>query len=150
MVANGCRTPDRPPDLAERTALERLLSQLPEAEAIPRRSGELAFAEPWELRALGMVVGLHRSGLFPWDEFQHLLVATIREWELTPVEDREEWSYYRNWLRALERLLVEHELTSLDEIAQRAARCVEEAAHTRSHLTAGLLSVDHGDTSHQH
>jgi nitrile hydratase accessory protein len=150
MAANGCRTPDRPPDLAERTALERLLASLPDADAIPRESGELSFAEPWELRALGVAVGLYRGGLFPWKEFQEMLVSTIGEWASSTVDDRGEWSYYRHWLRALERLVVEHGLASPGEIDRRAVQCVEEAGHTRSQLKAGLLSVDHGDSSHQH
>ena len=98
------RAPDRPPDLAERRALERLLSDLPDTGAIPRREGELAFDAPWEVRALGMAVKLHEDGRFPWSDFQARLVDEIGEWEQTGPGEREGWSYYRHFVRALERL----------------------------------------------
>jgi nitrile hydratase accessory protein len=141
-VAVTRRAPDRPPDLAERKALERLMAELPESGAIPRQDGELAFAEPWELRAVGVTVGLHRAGLFPWADFQQALISTIGEWEATPVEAREPWSYYRHWLRALERLLFEHGVAEPEEVDRKVVECVAAAEHTRSHLKAGLLTVD--------
>lgn len=146
MAANGCRTPDRPPDLAERTALERLLADLPEAGSIPRKESELSFGAPWELRALGVAVGLHRAGAFPWSDFQQSLIAAIREWEDTPVAERGDWSYYHHWLRALERLLVDRGLTSPDEIDRKAVECVKAAEHTRANQKAGLLGVDSAHT----
>lgn len=136
------RTPDRPPDLAKRKAVERLLAELPEAGAIPRKGSELAFASPWELRALSIAVGLHREGGFAWQEFQQALVATIQEWEGTPSAEREEWSYYRHWVRALERLMVERGIAKRDEIDGKQAECVKATEETRHHQKAGLLAVD--------
>jgi nitrile hydratase accessory protein len=136
------RIPDRPPDLAERKALERLLAELPEAGSIPRKENELSFEAPWELRALGVTVGLLRAGVFPWADFQQALVSAIREWECAPVEERGEWSYYRQWLRALERLLLERGLAEPEEIDRKAIECVKAAEHSRAHQKAGLLGVD--------
>ena len=113
------RTPDRPPDLAERRAVERLLAELPEAGAIPRKEGELSFESPWQVRALGMAVELNQSGRFQWSDFQSRLVDAIREWEVEPAEDRGEWSYYRHWMRALERLAEEQGLVASEELAGR-------------------------------
>src|SRR5919202_1561460 len=71
------RQPDRPPDLAQRKAIERLLAELPEAGAIPRKEGELSFEAPWQIRALALAVAAHYQGRFPWADFQSQLVAAI-------------------------------------------------------------------------
>lgn len=113
------RAPDRPPDLAERRAIERLLAQLPEAGAIPRKEGELAFDAPWEVRALGMAVQLQEDGRFPWSDFQSELVGAIREWEEAAPGERGDWSYYRYFVRALERLAEERGLVDGDEVEAR-------------------------------
>lgn len=113
------RTPYRPPDLAERRAVERLLEQLPEAGAIPRREGELAFTAPWEVRALGMAVELHGRDRFGWSDLQSELVTSIREWEEASRDERGEWSYYRCFVRALERLVEERGLVDAKELDER-------------------------------
>jgi nitrile hydratase len=141
-MSSDRRAPDRPPDLVDRTVLQRLVAELPEAGTIPRRGGELAFDEPWQVRVVGVTVGLHRAGLFPWAEFRDALVATIGEWEATPVEQREPWSYYRHWLRALERLLFARGLTGPQELSRKVIECAAAAEHTRAHQAAGLLTVD--------
>ena len=45
--------------------------------AYPRKNGEPVFEAPWQSRAFGMVVGLHKAGLYPWDEFKELLIDEI-------------------------------------------------------------------------
>lgn len=86
--------------------------------APPRSNGELVFEEPWESRAFGMAFALADRGVFTWDEFQQSLIAAIRDWE----RDRgdEDWSYYRCWLAALERLVQERQLVSSADVAARA------------------------------
>ena len=113
------RAPDRPPDLAQRRAVERLLSELPEAGAIPRKDGELAFDAPWEVRALGMAVQLHEDGRFPWADFQAELVGAISEWEEASPGEREGWSCYRYFVRALERLAEDRGLLDAAEVDSR-------------------------------
>jgi nitrile hydratase accessory protein len=78
-------------------------------EALPRDNGELVFAAPWEGRALAIAVTtVERLGL-PWDEFRSRLIAAIAEAPERP--------YYESWALALERLLVDHGITSPDELA---------------------------------
>jgi nitrile hydratase accessory protein len=139
------RSPDRPPDLAERRAIERLLAELPGAGAIPRKEGELSFEAPWQIRALALAVAAHGQGRFPWPDFQTRLVAAIREWEQTPAEQRDDWEYYQHWVRALERLVIEQGLTDATEIERKAAEAVKAGEHARAHSKGGgLLAVDHG------
>lgn len=66
--------------------------------APPRDNGELVFAEPWESRAFGMAVTLHAAGAFDWEVFQAALIRRI-------AASTGPWSYYREWLGALEDVL---------------------------------------------
>lgn len=54
------------------------------------------FAEPWEARAFAIAVRLAERGHFTWPEFSALLAEAVR---LFPDE-----GYYRQWLRALEKI----------------------------------------------
>ena len=49
---------------------------------LPRRNGELVFAEPWESRAFGLAMTLNAGGVFDWEEFrQHLIRAVAEHYE---------------------------------------------------------------------
>lgn len=88
--------------------------------APPRSNGELVFAEPWESRAFGLAVGLHAGGVFEWEAFRQALIAAIARWERHHPPD-EEWSYYRCWVEALERVLEAEGLVDGRSLEERAA-----------------------------
>jgi nitrile hydratase accessory protein len=87
--------------------------------APPRSNGELVFAEPWESRALGLVVTLFEAGAFAWPQFQTALIARIAAWEKRP-DPNERWNYYQHWLGALEDVLDRQGTVSIDEVTARA------------------------------
>lgn len=87
--------------------------------AVPRKNGELVFDAPWQSRAFGMVVGLHERGLFHWDEFKDRLIASVAEPSADDPESGPATVYYRQWLRALEHLLLAKGLLSSSELATR-------------------------------
>jgi nitrile hydratase accessory protein len=91
--------------------------------APPRSNGELVFAEPWESRAFGMAVTLFDSGAFSWPRFQAALIARIASWEANPAGTP--WSYYQNWLGALEDVLASDGTVFADEITTRAAQLAD-------------------------
>lgn len=94
------------------------IDDLPATAAVPRKNGELVFDAPWQSRAFGIVVGLHQRGLFHWDEFKDRLIAAVAE----PIDDAEASPatvYYRQWLRALERLVADKGLLSASDLAAR-------------------------------
>jgi nitrile hydratase accessory protein len=108
--------------------------------APPRSNGELVFAEPWESRAFGMAVALHSQGAFEWDDFRAELMRTIAAWERDHGDgDGEEWSYYRCWLTALERVLRERRIVGTGEVDDRAVALAERPA-----------GHDHRDHEHDH
>jgi nitrile hydratase accessory protein len=88
---------------AGRDAGDRVLRRLPPQGRIPVDGGDPAFTAPWELRAFAIVVALSEAGRLDWDRFQAELIDEIAGWEAQP-EPRGEWSYYRRWLAAFERV----------------------------------------------
>lgn len=103
--------------------------------APPRLNGELVFQEPWESRVFGVTISLYRAGLFEWDEFRGLLIEEIAAWERQR-RPQNEWSYYRCWNAALERLLAAKGLCAAGELAERV--------DVLAHRPAGH---DHGEGS---
>ncbi len=78
------------------------------AAALPRKSGELVFHDPWERRVFAMAVALCEQGLYTWDEFRDRLIAEIAAAEQaarTP-PDAPMPTYYQLWLAAFEQLLL--------------------------------------------
>ncbi|MGW1498165.1 nitrile hydratase accessory protein [Streptomyces mirabilis] len=101
--------------------------------APPRANGELVFCEPWESRAFGMAVTLYEAGAFTWPQFQGALIARIAAWENALDQDRP-WSYYHQWLAALEDVLDEQGTVSCDEVAARALTLAQRpAGHDHHH-----------------
>ena len=115
----------------------------------PAENGEPVFKEPWEAQAFSLVIALHESGVFSWDEWSDALAQAIRR-DLHPgggeevvqrvseavAEDAGEDagkkptermaekedrsdSYYQHWLAALEHLAIAKGLSGAGELAQR-------------------------------
>lgn len=106
--------------------------------APPRSNGELVFAEPWESRAFGLVMTLHESGVFSWEEFRSQLIARIGVWEKDHSPDQS-YSYYTCWLQALEQVLNSKKLIPADALAARATE-----------LAARPAGYDHGHDHSDH
>ena len=110
--------------------------------APPRSNGELVFAEPWESRAFGVALSLHQAGVFPWEDFQAALIASVAEDERNRDAD-EAYSYYTCWLQALETLLTRLELVDPEQLRERlAVQLARPAGHDHGH--------EHGDHDHEH
>lgn len=118
---------DKPaPDVKDR--LDTLVDALPFNEQIPRRSGEVAFDQAWEIRAFSITTALHAEGNFDWDEFQSRLIEAIKTWEngRTTVSS---WNYYERWMSALEDLMRAKGLITDDELDQRTEQFLATPAN---------------------
>ncbi len=119
--------------------------------APPRRNGELQFAAPWQSRAFGLAVGLHRRGLFEWEEFRRRLIARIGAWDRAHAA-AEPYEYYAHWLAALQDLLVARGLAeagAIDALARDFAARPPEADHHHEHPHARAhRHPDHDDHRH--
>jgi nitrile hydratase accessory protein len=114
--------------------------------APPRSNGELVFGAPWESRAFGLVLALNAGGTFEWEDFRLQLIQAISDWEREH-DPEEEWSYYRCWLVALERLLAERGLVRTGDMV---ARTREFAARPHGHDHRHDHDSDHHHHDHHH
>ena len=108
------------------------MSRTPDLSFLPveRREGEgPVFQEPWEAKAFAMALSLHAQGLFTWPEWTEALGA-----ELARAGEDEGSGYYRHWLRALERLIVDKGAASNEALGVLKAAWLAAAART-SHGT---------------
>ena len=81
-------------------------------EALPRRSGELAFHDEWERRVFALAIALYEQGEYSWDDFRQHLIASIAATGETPDNPVPEGpGYFEHWLAALEKTLDDKGLT---------------------------------------
>ena len=111
-----------------------------------------AFHAPWQARAFAIAVALSEDGRYDWDAFQERLVAEIDRTDgpARPADGAaSEDVYYRQWLAALERLLVADRLLDPGELTDRAH---EFAAGDRdaSEWVEGEHDHDHNGHEHDH
>lgn len=90
------------------------------AAAVPRKNGELIFEAPWQSRAFGIAVGLHQKGLFHWDEFRDRLIEAVAAHPGDDSTASAATIYYRQWLAALEKLLLDKGLLAKPELDAHA------------------------------
>ena len=96
------------------------------------------FNEAWEAQAFAMVVALHEAKLFTWSEWT---AALAREIAAGPQPGDADDSYYRRWLAALERIVVERGATSREMLEARKAAWAR-AAEATPHGEPILLAND--------
>lgn len=108
--------------------------------AVPRKNGELVFDAPWEARIFGLAVSLSDRELYDWDAFRDRLVS-----EIQAAEEHDDGStYYERWLASFERLLLEMDVLTAEELDARTAEQAtglddpHEHYETTSDATAAL------------
>lgn len=122
------------------------LADLPSELDIPIGADGPVFDAPWQARAFGTVVALHRTrGDFDWSRFQAALIDEIQAEDTGVDPDHLEDTYYDQWLRAAERLLVERGIIDKDEFENRAT---EFAAGERN--AQEFIEGDHQDAHGVH
>jgi len=84
---------------------------------IPRDAEGPVFREAWEAQAFSMALALHQRGLFTWPEWAATLAEEIKRAQGAGDPDTGE-TYYRHWLAALERLVAEKGVASLETLAR--------------------------------
>ncbi|HEY3909367.1 MAG TPA: nitrile hydratase accessory protein [Stellaceae bacterium] len=85
------------------SAVDRLTDAVP---GIPRGPDGPVFRAPWEAHAFAITLALHECGLFGWSEWAAALADAIGRAQAEGDPDTGD-TYYRHWLAALERLVVE-------------------------------------------
>jgi nitrile hydratase accessory protein len=89
----------------------------PALPGIPQEGEAPVFAAPWQAQAFAMAMALRDRGVFTWDEWAQRLGAVIASVGGTDTGEH----YYEHWLTALEQLVADKQVTSLDELLDRNA-----------------------------
>lgn len=105
-------------DSRPREDLQEDLERNLRAIGIPRDGEEPVFAAPWQARTFALVVSLHRSGCFDWNEWVETLVAEIQASPERPDESPND-AYYRQWQAALETIVARKGLAAPAELQAR-------------------------------
>ncbi|MPZ30420.1 MAG: nitrile hydratase accessory protein [Rhodospirillales bacterium] len=79
-------------------------------------SGVPGFGQPWHAEAFGTTLALSQAGVVSWAEWFEIFTGEIRARPQRPGETSEA-AYYRQWLVALEAILVKHSTLAPEEIA---------------------------------
>jgi nitrile hydratase accessory protein len=116
------------------------------------------FGEPWHAEAFGTSLALSRAGLFAWAEWVEIFSKEIRTNPQRAGEDSES-AYYRQWLAALETILVKHATLTSEEIAEAAEHWRRSylntphgkpVAFSRDWQDVPDIEDDHDDHHHDH
>ena len=107
------------------------------------------FASPWQAQIFSLVVGLHESGCFSWNEWAEALSGEIAEdsdggadGANTQEETDPSDSYYRLWVSALEQILARKTILDSDEIQKRVAKWREAYLNTPHGAPVTLSMAD--------
>jgi nitrile hydratase accessory protein len=89
---------------------------------------ERPFSEPWQAQAFALTLQLHAAGHFTWQEWSQYLGDAIHADPDSGKASND--SYYRHWLAALEKLLVDKRLVGAEERLERQRDWDRAARHT--------------------
>ena len=102
---------------------------LNEVHSIPRNESGPVFNEPWEAEAFAMTLALHEKGVFTWAQWAEVLSDEITRAQVAGDPDHGD-TYYLHWLAALERIVVEHNIASEQQLSDLHANWNEAAMST--------------------
>ena len=92
--------------------------------------GDLTFAEPWEAKAFAIIVKLTQSGHFTWPEWVERFSQEVAAATAVEAAGGRPPTYYEQWLNAAEKLLVDKQITTPEQlVARRFAIGSVGAAH---------------------
>jgi nitrile hydratase accessory protein len=88
--------------------------------SILRDETDRNFDAPWQAQAFALVVQLNKAGRFSWDEWVRVFSREIARSPFRPGESAND-TYYRQWLDALEQIVVERGLLAPGDARERAS-----------------------------
>lgn len=133
------------------------LRELLDAERAPTEDGDPVFEAAWQARIFGLSVSMRgEDGVFKWESFQQRLAEEIATEEAPEApgigastgEDLER-DYYRQWLAAFERLLLEEGHLDREQLQRRAAEFAD-GDRTAAEFVEGDHEQGHGQHHHEH
>jgi nitrile hydratase accessory protein len=139
------------------------LREVLDAETTPTEDGDPVFDAAWQARIFGLSVSMRgEDGVFKWESFQRRLAEEIATDEQSTATDGQstaiaeqstapdlEADYYRRWLAAFERLLLEEGHLDREQLEQRAAEFAD-GDRTAAEFVEGDHEGEHGHHHHEH
>ena len=110
---------------------------------IPRGPDGPVFRAPWEAHAFAMALALHERGWFSWSEWAATLADEIGRAQAAGDPDSGD-TYYRHWLAALERLVIEKAAADPAHLARCRAAWQSAARRTPHGAPIELIPEDFG------
>jgi nitrile hydratase accessory protein len=90
-----------------------------DAVGLPRDAEGPVFDQPWQAHAFALVMRLHQAGTFTWEQWVRVFSREIASAPAQPGESVNN-AYYRQWLAALEKIVVMTGLSDQEAMAARA------------------------------
>jgi len=90
---------------------------LNEISSIPRNESSPVFNAPWEAEAFAMTLALYEKGVFTWPQWASVLTDEIKRAQSNGDPDLGD-TYYKHWLAALERIVVDNGITNKEQLGQ--------------------------------
>ena len=115
---------------------QRQVSGMQGDAALPRKSGELQFQDPWEGEVFAMAVALCEQHHYEWPEFQAQLIDEIVIADQQSPEIRP--TYYESWLTAFEKLLDAKNILAQTSINRRVRQIKRGISMRRTRLPFGV------------
>ena len=109
--------------------LDDIARQCADGLPLPSMNEGFVFAEPWQAHAFAMTLQLHEKGVFTWPEWAAALTHEIRQAQALGDND-DGHHYYLHWLNALEKMVIEHQLGTPDQIHDLEHAWEDAAART--------------------
>ena len=103
---------------------------LHEVDSIPRQDSEPVFNAPWEAEVFALCLSLYEQELFTWPEWAQSLSSTIKQAQALGDPDLGD-TYYLHWLKTLERVVVEKQVGSSEQLEQLYRSWASAASTTR-------------------
>lgn len=88
---------------------------------VPLEADAPGFAEPWQAEAYALAHTLASRGLYTWPEWTAVFSAEIAAHPQRH-DESVEGAYFRQWLAALEKLLVARGVCGVEDVARLAER----------------------------
>jgi nitrile hydratase accessory protein len=110
---------------------EAFVRSIQDSMNLPRDNGEIIFHMPWEGRIFAMAVLMLEKGTYPWQSFNGSFVEEIGEAERSHPESDVASTYYRHWVKALEKVLIQQEIVTEEQLEPR---CDEFETGQRHHV----------------
>ncbi len=116
---------------------QRQVSDMQGNAALPRKSGELLFQDPWEGEVFAMTVALCEQRHYEWPAFQSRLIDAIAIADKQSSETRP--TYYESWLAAFENLLDAKNILAQTSINRRVRQIRRGLSIRRTSLPFGIV-----------